>query len=184
MEISPIDFLVGFILFNLALKVAYPISGLLHELGHALPSLLMTRDQVRIRLGNSRDNKTRMKIGRLEVCLSPTTSFWGSCEFTSEGMSTTRLIIITLGGPLTSLCLGGLFLGWMFTPTLPWEIRLVTAVLFYANCRILLVSIIPQTFHAPNPNPQGVSDGLKILNLLSGKKHEHDDPDQDNYPVE
>ncbi len=183
MEINPIDFLVGFILFNLALKVVYPLSGLLHELGHALPSLLLTKDPVRIRLGNSTDKPT-IKLGRLEICLGPTTSFWGSCEFTSEGMSTARLIIITLGGPLTSLCLGALFLGWMFTSTLPWEIRLVTAVLFYANCRILLVSIIPQTFRAPNPHSQGVSDGLKILNLLSGEKNGRGDPDQDNKPVE
>ena len=179
MEISPLDFLIGFIVFNLALKVAYPISGLLHELGHALPSLLLTRDPVRIRLVNSAD-KPMIKLGSLEICLGPTTSFEGSCEFTSDGMSTARLITIALGGPLTSLCLSGLFLGYIFAMGLPWGIRLMAAVFFYANFRILLVSIIPRTFRAPSQQARGISDGLKILQLLSGGKKREEGPDQDN----
>ena len=101
MEISPVDFLVCFILFSLALKIAYPLSGFFHELGHACAALLLKKKaKVRVYLGRHGEQPT-VALGRLEIYAGPASSFWGTCEVESE-LNSFQTVIITAAGPLVS----------------------------------------------------------------------------------
>ncbi|MBT3470040.1 MAG: hypothetical protein HOD72_09660 [Opitutae bacterium] len=51
------------------------------------------------------------------------------------------------------------------------EAQFLAAIFFYANCRILIVSMTPRNFILPAPAMvKGESDGLKIIQLLKGDK--------------
>jgi len=171
MEITAVDFLIVFIVFNLTLKIAYPLSGFMHELGHAIPGLILTKgSRIQIRFGQC-GNRPVLKLGRFEACVGPTTSFWGSCEFDSQGLSARKLVAIALGGPVISLVLTCLTLWCLFDQTLATWSRFIAAVFFYANCRIFLVAALPRRFRPPvSVDMGGDSDGLKILQLLKDGK--------------
>ena len=63
MEISPVDFLVCFIVFSLALKIAYPLSGFLHELGHACAGLFLKKNaKVRVYLGKHGEQQSSLWV--------------------------------------------------------------------------------------------------------------------------
>jgi hypothetical protein len=171
MEITAVHFLVCFIIFNLLLKVVYPVSGFLHEAGHAIVGLFLAKgSRISIRIGNC-GNRPLLKLGKIDVFIGPTTSFWGYCEFESNGLSTSRLIAIALGGPLVTLTLTVANLWFLFALDQPMEAQFLAAAFFYANCRILVVSMTPRNFRAPASSMVvGESDGLKIIRLLKGKK--------------
>jgi hypothetical protein len=171
MEITAVHFLVCFIIFNLLLKVIYPVSGFLHEAGHAIVGLFLAKgSRISIRFGNC-GNRPLLKLGKIDVFIGPTTSFWGYCEFESNGLSTSRLIAIALGGPLVTLTLTVANLWFLFALDQPMEAQFLAAAFFYANCRILVVSMTPRNFRAPASSMVvGESDGLKIIRLLKGEK--------------
>ncbi|MBT6959156.1 MAG: hypothetical protein HN996_12090 [Opitutae bacterium] len=171
MEITAVHFLVCFIIFNLLLKVVYPISGFLHEVGHAIAGLFLAKgSKISIRFGNY-GNKPLIKLGNLNLYIGPTTSFWGYCEFESNKLSQGRLIAIALGGPLVSLVLILTNLWILFVRGQSMEAQFLAAIFFYANCRILIVSMTPRNFILPAPAMvKGESDGLKIIQLLKGDK--------------
>ncbi len=171
MEITAVNFLVCFIIFNLLLKVVYPVSGFLHEAGHAIFGLFLAKgSRISIRFGNC-GNKPLLKLGNIDLFIGPTASFWGYCEFESNGLSTSRLIAIALGGPLVTLTLTAANLWFLFALGQPMEAQFLAAVFFYANCRILIVSMTPRNFRVPASSMvEGESDGLKIIQLLKGDK--------------
>ena len=171
MEITAVHFLVCFIIFNLLLKVIYPVSGFLHEAGHAIVGLFLAKgSRISIRFGNC-GNRPLLKLGKIDLFIGPTTSFWGYCEFESNGLSTSRLIAIALGGPLVTLALTAANLWFLFALDQPMEAQFLAAAFFYANCRILVVSMTPRNFRAPASSmEEGESDGLKIIQLLKGDK--------------
>ena len=171
MEITAVHFLVCFIIFNLLLKVIYPVSGFLHEAGHAIVGLFLAKgSRISIRFGNC-GNRPQLKLGKIDLFIGPTTSFWGYCEFESNGLPTSRLIAIALGGPLVTLALTAANLWFLFALGQSLEAQFLAAIFFYANCRILIVSMIPRNFRLPASSmTKGESDGLKIIQLLKGDK--------------
>ncbi len=169
MEISPVDFLIGFIVINLLLKVAYPLSGLVHELGHACAGLLLHRqDKVRIYIGRHGQRPT-LALGRLELYVGPTSHFWGTCEIEAD-FKPWQVILVSAAGPLVSCTLAGLGLWGLFNSSALWGIRLLAGVFFYANCKLFVVSAVPKHIVHPHaPEEKSASDGLKILQALGGK---------------
>lgn len=170
MEISPVDFLVCFIVFSLALKIAYPLSGFFHELGHACTALLVKKKaKIRIYLGRYREQPI-VALGRLEIYVGPTSSFWGTCEVESE-LNSFQTVIITAAGPLVSLLLAVLGFVVLFDSSAIWELRALAGVFFYANTKQFIDTAVPKELaHPHSPEEKSISDGLKILNALVEKK--------------
>ena len=85
------------------------ITTLIHELGHAIPSLLFTKGPVVICLGSYADISSSLKIplGRLTIYFKLNILTWimGLCS-SEKPKSIAQNMIITLGGPLASLLLG------------------------------------------------------------------------------
>ena len=170
MEISPVDFLVCFIVFSLALKIAYPLSGFFHELGHAYAALILKkRAKIRIYLGRHGEQPI-VALGRLEIYAGPTSSFWGTCEVESE-LNSFQTVIISAAGPLVSLLLAILGFVVLFDSSVIWELRVLAGVFFYANTKQFIVTAVPKELkHPHSPGEKSISDGLKILNALVEKQ--------------
>lgn len=89
----------GFLMMN-------PITTFLHELGHAIPCLILTRKPVTVFIGTYGDptQGISFKIGSLKVHFKFNLLGWtvGLCVPEQEVTSLKSRILITLGGPLAS----------------------------------------------------------------------------------
>ena len=85
------------------------ITVLFHELGHAIPSLLFTKEEVIICVG-SYENLTKskgIKLGRLTTFFTFNIFNWNSGLCLHKGVTTfLQNFLIILGGPLASLLIG------------------------------------------------------------------------------
>lgn len=85
------------------------ITVLIHELGHAIPSLLFTKEEVIICVG-SYENLTKskgIKLGRLTTFFTFNIFNWNSGLCLHKGVTTfIQNFLIILGGPLASLLIG------------------------------------------------------------------------------
>ena len=81
------------IVLALLLGLAYFVTVTLHELGHAIPALLMTRDEVTIYIGSigSPYNSFHLTTGRLEIYCKYNPLLWykGCCLCSDDYLSIT-----------------------------------------------------------------------------------------------
>ena len=101
--------LVTGLLFLLCLCLVSFFCVLVHELGHAIPFLFMSRKKVTVYIGSFGDPKrsVRIEIGRLELRIKYNPFLWfrGLCRG-SESLSPNKTILYIATGPLASLLLG------------------------------------------------------------------------------
>jgi hypothetical protein len=167
MEFNPFEFLIHFLLFTLGLRAIYPLCSLLHELGHAIPALLFTNDEVRIQSGIG-EATLFFRIGRLKVTPIFSPAYNGFCDFSTTDLNHKKLALITLCGPILSGIFAALSLMCLVNPWLEPIVRGIAAIFFYANFRIFLTSMIPAYHASPRNTPEGPSDGLLFLQYMKG----------------
>ncbi len=138
-----------------------PLATLLHELGHAIPALLLTSEVVELRVGKL--DRERMvdetakwrKRGRLRWVCSFRGSFHGFTGYDRDALSRAALLVVIAGGPLVSGLACG-FAAWLcldaFEET--WQV-MVAASFLCANAILFLRSAIPVRLRDGEP-----SDGL------------------------
>lgn len=137
------------LLFVIALLDGIYLGVLLHEMGHALAALLVTRQTVTLQVGTS-DRNVRFSFGRLTAFLGLAGFRYGATRYdrSRESIGVQRWVIA--GGPIASLCVT-VFLGlslWRFEP---WSwIWVALLAFFVANFRILIVSLWPIEYPAPD----------------------------------
>ncbi|WP_459209215.1 tetratricopeptide repeat protein [Aquimarina rhabdastrellae] len=99
-----------YLLFIATLAVLRPFTVFLHEMGHAIPTLLYTKEGVTIYIGSYGDPKKSLhfRLGRLEVFFKYNPLLWdsGLCVREQIDIPINRGIIIILMGPLNSLIIG------------------------------------------------------------------------------
>ena len=105
------QFILGILIVFISIALVMILRSfttLIHELGHAFPALLFTRNAVKVYVGTYGDTKGsyRLSLGRLEVFFRINLLDWkiGMCEHKGSIMVWQRVIII-LGGPLASVLL-------------------------------------------------------------------------------
>lgn len=130
MEYAPIIAL-GLVLL---LVITRPFTVLLHELGHAIPALLFTRNKVIIYIG-SYGNTHRcfaLKTGRLTIWFryNPLKWWWGLCEADGNGMTWLQQIIYVAGGALFSLIIATTVLYIAFTLNMHGVLKLLCVSAF------------------------------------------------------
>ncbi len=95
--------LLGFIVL---VMVTRPFTILFHELGHAIPAMLLTRQPVSIYIGSYGDPKhcIHFRIGRLHAWIKYNPLTWrsGMSVPSAKEVSINKKIIYTLTGPLAS----------------------------------------------------------------------------------
>ena len=164
----------GWLSFFLCCFIAFKsIATLLHELGHALPALLLTNSPVSIRVGDD-SAKPLIDAGRMTLSLSLRNAFIGFTSYDRNSLSVFRLVLVVLGGPAVSLSacvLSTWFIFIVHWPNSLW-IRLLVAAFLSANGLVFLRSIIPVKLRPTNEFPEGPpSDGLDLIRILCNERN-------------
>ena len=159
-------------MFFLCCFIAFKsIATLLHELGHALPALLLTNSPVSIRVGDDSE-KPFIDAGRMTLSLSLRTASIGFTSYDRNSLSVFRLVLVVLGGPVISLS-ACLLSTWFIVhgPESLW-IRLLVAAFLSAKGLVFLRSIIPVKLRPTNEFPEGPpSDGLDLIRILYNERN-------------
>jgi len=162
----------GGLLFFLCCFIAFKsIATLLHELGHALPALLLTNSPVSIRVGDD-SVKPLIDAERMTLSLSLRNASIGFTSYDRNSLSVFRLVFVVLGGPMASLS-ACVLSAWFIVhgPESLW-ISLLAAAFLSANGLVFLRSIIPVKLRPTNEFPEGPpSDGLDLIRILCNERN-------------
>ena len=149
--------------------IVVPVSVFLHELGHALAAIGLTRKTVLMYVGSDQPGpKPTLVLGRLQLCLS-----WGltgsvATADDDEPLSKVQRIGIPLGGPLVSLLLVmAMLVIYLCVPMQPLFENLVFASGVF-NLINLCVTLTPVVYSA-GPYAGRPSDGYRVLAAM-GKR--------------
>ena len=141
--------------------VLRPLATLLHELGHAIPALLLTNEVVELRVGKldrerMDDGKAAWRtLGRLRWVCSFRGSFHGFTGYDRDALTRGASLAVIAGGPLASGLACGLG-AWLCLEALEETWQLIVAASFLcANAILFLRSAIPVRLREGGP-----SDGL------------------------
>jgi hypothetical protein len=162
---NPMEILSDIISFLLYLLVAWPLCFVLHEVGHAIMFLLLTKQKVTFQFG-AQGTKREIHWGRLTIHLYLEPSALLGARYFHEdyaALSRNQIVWITLGGPLASL-LATILCGalWLATNNVdPW--RGLTIINFVT----VLNTSIPG-YYAKWQGIQGgiPNDGLQMVQLF------------------
>ena len=135
------------LLLFLLIIITRPLTVIFHELGHAIPAMLLTREKVIIYIGSHGDPKKsiRFNIGILEVYFRYNPFAWnlGLCIPTAEEVSINRRILYTLSGPITSLLIALIAFYFVFSYDLHGFLKLLIVVFLGSSFFDLLINIFP-----------------------------------------
>lgn len=151
----------GVLLIFLSIILSRPITTFVHELGHAIPSLLFTKGPVVIYIGSYGDisNSTTTTFGRLSIVFKfkLTDLQLGLCRHQPSTKIWQDLLII-LGGPIFSLLLGLFFAGLLPLFKESQYIAFTIGIFLTSGIWDFLVNIIP------NKSPMQLHDGNMVHN--------------------
>lgn len=160
-----------YILLGLLLLVAttWPFIVLTHELGHAIPAMLLTKESVTVYIGSYGDSRKslRLRLGRLVLWFRVGT-FWrtGLCVAQTQHLSQSGQLLFILGGPLASSILAGFACYVAFAFELHGALKLYIVVFSLVALFDLVVNLVPRSAAVPIPGGGRIyNDGqnLKVL---------------------
>ncbi len=159
MEIFPIILLM---IAGLAVIIR-PLTVLLHELGHAIPAILLTKEKVTIYIGSYQNPEKSLKLrfGRLlEILFRYNPFAWrlGLCIPSAKEISINKQIVYTLTGTITSFILGGITCCITFSYDLQGFLKFFLIIFLALAIIDLLGNLIP------DQNPIELPDGSVIFN--------------------
>jgi tetratricopeptide (TPR) repeat protein len=124
-----------------------PFTVLFHELGHAIPAILLTKQKATIYIGSYGDPEKSLKInfGLLEIFFRYNPFAWrlGLCVPSAKAISINKQIIYTLTGPLASLLIGLIACYFTFAYDLHGFLKLFLIVFVGSALFDLFVNLIP-----------------------------------------
>ena len=127
--------------------ITRPLTVLLHELGHAIPAILLTGRKVSIYIGSHGDPNKSFKIdlGALTIFFRYNLFAWrlGLCVPSAEEISINKQIIYTLTGPITSLIIATIACYFTFVYDLHGFLKLFLVVFFGSALFDLAGNLIP-----------------------------------------
>ncbi len=167
--------LVPALLFFLVLALVRVCTTLFHELGHAIPAILMTRKKVTIYIGSYGEPKSSLhfRVGLLEVWFryNPFSWEYGLCAPEAKEIPINQQMIYTITGPLTSFVIAATACFFTFTYDLnsaakfTFVMFLISATLdLYSN---LIPNQIPTKLH---DGTLAYNDGYQLMQLFKFKK--------------
>ena len=147
---------------------------LIHELGHAIPSLIFTTQEVAIHVGSYGDDKNSFEIdlGRLKAFFKIDIVKWniGLCQH-QPAKTYLHKILIVLGSPFFSLLIGIILLYLLSVKTWGDGIIFIFGFLIFSSIWDFLVNIIPT--RSPIIMHDGsviYNDGFQLVQLIKEAK--------------
>lgn len=161
--------------FFLVLAIIRPFTVLFHELGHAVPALLMTKEKVTIYLGSYGDpNKSlHFNIGRLEFWSKYNPFTWraGLCIPSSTDMSYNQRIFFILAGPFASLIIASIACYLTFAFELHGSLKIILVIFLGSSIFDLYVNLKPSAKPiALYDGNLAYNDGYRLKQLFYFKK--------------
>ncbi|MGB4776372.1 MAG: tetratricopeptide repeat protein [Daejeonella sp.] len=155
--------------------MARPLTVLFHELGHAIPAILLTKQKVTIYIGSYGDPKKSIKInlGLLTIFFRYNPFAWrlGLCVPSAKSVSINRQIIYTLTGPIASLTISIIASFFKFTYDLSGLLNFFLIVFISSAFFDFVANLIPNK--APIKLYDGritYNDGYKLKQLFYHKR--------------
>ena len=152
--------------------VIRPFTTLFHELGHAIPALILTRKPVTIYLGSYGEQKGSLNfsIGPLKIWFKFNPLSWlnGLCVPHATEISVNRQIIYTICGPFASILLAVVCLYLVFTYDAHGGLKLILMV--FLGCAVfdLIVNLIPRDIPIQLPDGEiTYNDGYHLKYLFN-----------------
>ena len=165
-------FVFMILLFSLVC-IARPLTVFFHELGHAIPSILLTGRQTTIYVGSYGDPRRsiRFTIGLLQVYFRYNPLSWklGLCV-PSEAVSLNRQILCIIAGPLTSFMIAAVCCYFTFTYDLHGLLKLFLVVFLGSGILDLIINLLPA--RAPVQLYDGTTaynDGYQLIQIIQYK---------------
>ena len=147
--------------------LVYPVLVLVHELGHAVPALLLTRAPVTVYLGSYGDHHHtwRVQLGALELYVKRNL-FWtkGLCVHTGQNLSRAGRMLIGLGGVVVSTLVAVLGFYGALVFDLHGAVKLLLFVLVLLAVISLVANLVPST------RGGFANDGMLLKLLLTNKQ--------------
>jgi tetratricopeptide (TPR) repeat protein len=153
-----------------------PLTTFLHELGHAIPSLLFTKQDVKIFIGSYGNTSKgfHLKAGRLLLWMhyNPLRWYKGMCKFEANETSINQRIIILLMGPLITFIIGVLATILVFSDNdIHGAMRFIALGLLISSGVELFFNLVPNFDPIKLDNSSFVSnDGSQIAMLIGLKR--------------
>ena len=169
------SYLILLFLIALLVLVTSPFTVLIHELGHAIPAILLTRKKVSIYIGSHGDPKKSLhfSIGLLEVWFTYNPFSWrrGLCVPSAKQISINKQIIYTLSGPLASVVIATVACYFIFDHDLHGSLKLIFVIFLCSSIFDLFVNLIPR-MKPDKLNDSGLiyNDGYLLKELFYYKR--------------
>lgn len=156
---------MNLILFIILGVLIIQLATFFHELGHAIPAVVFSNDKVKMVLGNKRINK-RVKINKLSISIRSFEPFTGFVCYNAKNIKKAQIMIICIGGPITSLLIG--VISFALSNLILQDI--IRKLLIFAsiyNIFLFILTIVPIIY----PNWIGklgghLSDGYKAIRTI------------------
>ena len=153
--------------------ITRPFTVLFHELGHAIPAILLTKEGATVYVGSYGDKKQSFKIslGGLEIWFRYNPIKWrgGLCIPKAEDISLNKRAIYTLCGPLFSLFIASCIFHLTLSYDLHGSIKLICAFALGSTILDLFTNLIPHKIEVADGSTL-FSDGYVLFNLQKLKK--------------
>jgi tetratricopeptide (TPR) repeat protein len=163
------------IFFSLLVLITRPFTIIFHELGHAIPAILMTRQTVSIYIGSygNPEKSLHFSIGLLDVWLNYNPLSWrqGLCVPSAKQISINKQIIYTLTGPLASFTIALVACFFTFTYDHHGFLKLIFVIFLASSIFDLVVNLTPRS--APIKLYDGrltYNDGYQLKQLFHYKR--------------
>ena len=156
---------MNIILIIIFVIITIQLATISHQLGHAIPAIIFSNDKVRVVLGHKRMNKI-LKINKLSINIRSFQPFTGFVCYNAKNMKKKQVMLICIGGPITSLLIGiiSIILNNIVLNDVVSKILIFSSIY---NIGLFLVTIVPIIY----PNWFGKlggysSDGYKAVTRI------------------
>lgn len=166
------DFFFGVFVVLVWLVIALGLRLLtttLHELGHALPALSFTGQEVKVYIGSYGDEggSKKLRLGKIHFYFKAKFFDWnlGMCSFQGENLSNTQRAIILLGGPLVSVIVGSVALWYLIANRSDEVIVVIAAAFLLSAFWDFFINILPSGVGGDVGGKGLYSDGTQLMML-------------------
>ena len=164
-----------FLVFYLLLLITRTFTVFFHELGHAIPAIIFTKQKVSIYIGSYGDPKKSFKfnIGLLEIWFKYNPFLWelGLCVPSAKEISINKQIVYTLTGPLTSSIIAIILCYFAVSYNFHTNVQIVLLSFLVSSIYDLYTNLIPRSTPIKLYDGSYVyNDGYALKQLFSYKK--------------
>jgi tetratricopeptide (TPR) repeat protein len=168
-------FLLFIILVIFLVLITRPFTVLFHELGHAIPAILLTGKRVAVYIGSYGDpaKSLRLTLGLLDIWFKYNPFLWrqGLCIPNTENCSINKQILWIVCGPIASLILALIACYCSFAYDLHGALKLSLIVFLSSAIFDLFINIIPDNTPVKlHDGSIAYNDGYNLRKLLGYKK--------------